>query len=70
MLLFRCFTQTMDEEELYDVQARDNSEFSSNELSPKTLSACIEMAIKDHEAGRAIPHSALMERIKTQRGWK
>lgn len=46
----------------------DNSLVSS--LPREALSACIEMALKDHEDGTTIPHASLMERIKKQRGWK
>ncbi len=56
-----------------DIHTNDevvDEEMHANKLSSETLSACVEMALKDHELGRTIPHSALMERIKVQRGWK
>ena len=40
-----------------------------NALPREALSACVEMALKDHEYGNCIPHASLMESIKKQIGW-
>ena len=40
------------------------------ELPREALSACVEMALKDHQAGHCVSHDTLMGRIKEQRVWK
>lgn len=40
-----------------------------NDIPRDALRGCVEMALKDHEAGRTIPHDQLMKQIREKRGW-
>lgn len=47
-----------------------DAEMVEDALPREVLSACVEMALKDHQAGHCVSHDTLMSRIKEQRGWK
>lgn len=40
-----------------------------NDIPSDALRGCVEMALKDHEAGRTIPHVQLMKQIREKRRW-
>lgn len=40
-----------------------------NDIPRDALRGCVEMALKDHEAGRTIPQSEIKDYVKKQLGW-
>lgn len=41
-----------------------------NDIPRDALRGCVEMALKDHEDGRTIPHDQLMAYVKKRLGWE
>lgn len=41
-----------------------------NDIPRDALRGCVEMALKDHEAGRTIPREQIMAYVKKRLGWE
>lgn len=54
----------------YQLPEEEDEAAFVNDIPRDALRGCVEMALKDHEAGKTIPHNQLMKQIREKRGWE
>lgn len=53
----------------YQLPEEEDEAAFVNDIPRDALRGCVEMALKDHEAGRTIPQSEIKDYVKKQLGW-